>query len=62
MLEMAFDTVRMAREKYKIEEEGTDGLLLREIVEHSRDRFGGGITFGNCAGRIFPGVHNGPYG
>ena len=62
MLEVAFDAVRMAREKYEIEEEGTDGLLLGEIVEHSRDRFGGGITFGDCAGRVFSGVNNSPYG
>ena len=39
MLEVAFDTVRMAREKYEIEEESTDGLLLREIVKHTWDGF-----------------------
>ena len=38
---MALDTIRMARQEYEIEEEGTDSLLLREIVEHSWDRFVG---------------------
>ena len=41
MLEMAVDTVRMMREKYEIKEEGTDGLLLREVVEHPWNRFVG---------------------
>ena len=38
---MALDAVRMAGEKDKVEEEGTDGLLLGEVVEHPWDGFTG---------------------
>lgn len=60
MLEMALDTVRMARDEYEVEEECTDGLLLWEIVKHPRDGFIGRIAFSYSSGRVSTGVDDSP--
>ena len=61
VLEMALDRVGMAGKKHEVEEKGTDGLLLGEIVEHPGDGFIGGIAFSGRAGRVSAGVDNGPF-
>ena len=60
MLEVTLDSVRVVREKYEVEEEGTDGLLLGKIIEHSWDGFIGRISFGNSTGWVLAGIDDGP--
>ena len=62
MLEMALNAVQAPREEDKVEEEGTDGLLLGEVVEHLRNGLVGRIAFDDAARSVACGVDSGPCG